>query len=530
MVSNLTLTAVQIFVLATIFLLTTKTISFVLDIFLQSTFRISRSRIASYRRKIDIFFLALGAMFVLSLLSINTYLIYQGNDVLEFQLSLLKRIPKDFWISAAVSSVKCILLLLLTKLAQSPVRQSISALSTKAQNYDQIQGNDQSINSFFEFLSKAIAIGIWIGAAIICTQFLGLPEVVSDVLHWILAAFLTICMGLQVVKATPILIDTLDGLVLQYKDSAGLLRFYERFRHLLPLFRRCIELAVYIVTVSIILQYTDPVAWLSQYAYQVVALIGIYFLSRLFIELTSVAVDEFVRHTNGLTEVQKQRRLTIAPLCKNFLKYFVYFGALIASLNVLDIDSTPILAGAGVLGVAVGFGAQSLIEDIVSGFLILFENYYLVGDYIQAGRLEERTIEGFVEAIELRTTQVRHPDGQLQIIRNGEVGSIVNYSKLYIYAAVDIPLAYETDLDQAYSILESVGEKLQRNYPEVVIESTQIEGIESLGKSLILVRTITKVKPGKHLYIQRLLRKQLKEAFDQSKIELSDYEPEVISD
>jgi small conductance mechanosensitive channel len=125
---------------------------------------------------------------------------------------------------------------------------------------------------------------------------------------------------------------------------------------------------------------------------------------------------------------------------------------------------------------------------------------------------------------------VRHPDGQLQIIRNGEVGSIVNYSKLYIYATVDIPLAYETDLDQAYSILEAEGQKLQSNYPEVVIEPTQIEGIESLGKSLILVRTITKVKPGKHLYIQRLLRKQLKETFDQAKIKFSDYEPEVNSD
>ena len=530
MVSNLTLTAIQVVVLVAVFLLIAKVISLTFGTILRSIFRLSKTRIARYRRKVNTFLLAVGTVLILGLLGVNSYIIYQGNDVLEFQLSLLERIPEDFWVATAVSLAKCILLLLLTKLIQSPVRQSIWALSTKAQNYDQIQENDQSINDFFEFLSKVVATGIWIGAAILCTQFLGLPAVVARVLYWILATFLTICLGLLVVKATPILVDTLDGLALQYKDSEGLLRFYERFRHLLPLLRRCIELVVYIVTVSIILQYTDPVAWLSQYAYQIVGLIGIYFLSRLLIELTSVAVDEFVRHTDGLTEVQKQRRLTVAPLCKNFLKYFIYFGALIAALNVLNIDPTPILAGAGILGVAVGFGAQSLIEDIVSGFLILFENYYLVGDYIQAGRLEERTIEGFVEAIELRTTQVRHPDGQLQIIRNGEVGSIVNYSKLYIYATVDIPLAYDTDLDKAYSILEAEGQKLQSDYPDIVIESTQIEGIESLGKSLILVRTITKVKPGKHLYIQRLLRKQLKEAFDLAKIELSDYEPEVSSD
>jgi small-conductance mechanosensitive channel len=530
MASDLTLTIIQVVVLIAVFLLIAKVISVSLGIVLQSIFRLSKRRIAGYRRKINIVLLVVGTVLTLILLGVNSYIIYQGNNVLEFQLTLLEKIPEDFWISAAVSSAKCILLLLLTKLVQFPIRQGIRTLSVKAQNYDQIQGNDQSINEFFDFLSRVVSAGIWIGAAILCTQFLGLPAVVASVLYWILATFLTICLGLLVVKATPILVDTLDSLALQYKDSEGLLQFYERFRHLLPLLRRCLELVVYLITVSIILQYTDPVAWLSQYAYQIVGLIGIYFISRLFIELTSVTVDEFVRHTDGLTEVQKQRRLTVAPLCKNFLKYFVYFGALIAALNVLQIDPTPILAGAGILGVAVGFGAQSLIEDIVSGFLILFENYYLVGDYIQAGRLEERTIEGFVEAIELRTTQVRHPDGQLQIIRNGEVGSIVNYSKLYIYAAVDIPLAYETDLDQAYSILETVGQKLQSNYPDIVIEPTQIEGIESLGKSLILVRTITKVKPGKHLYIQRLLRKQLKEAFDQAKIELSDYEPEVSSD
>jgi small-conductance mechanosensitive channel len=530
MVSNLTLTAIQVIVLIVALLVISKATNVALGIFFQSIFRISKSRIARYRRKANILFLALGVILALSLLGMNSFIIYQGNNVQEFQLSLLRRIPEDFWISAAVSLAKCIILLLLTKLVQTPIRQSIRMLSVKAQNYDQIQGNDQSINDFFDFLSKIVATGIWIGAAILCTQFLGLPEVLTSVLYWVLATFLTICLGLLVVRATPILVDTLDGFALQYKDSEGLLRFYERFRHLLPLFRRCLELIVYAVTVSIIFQYTESVAWLSQYAYQIVGLIGIYFTSRLLIELTSVIVDEFVRHTGGLTETQKQRRLTVAPLCKNFLKYFVYFSALIAALNVLNIDPTPILAGAGILGVAIGFGAQSLIEDIVSGFLILFENYYLVGDYIQAGRMEERSIEGFVEAIELRTTQVRHPDGQLQIIRNGEVGSIVNYSKLYIYAAVDIPLAYDTDLDKAYSILETVGHKLQSSFSNIVIEPTQIEGIESLGKSLILVRTITKVKPGKHLHIQRLLRKQLKEAFDQAKIELSDYGPEVSLD
>jgi hypothetical protein len=301
MASDLTLTITQVVVLIAVFLLIAKVISVSLGIVLQSIFRLSKRRIAGYRRKVNIVLLVVGTLLTLILLGVNSYIIYQGNNVLEFQLTLLEKIPEDFWISAAVSSAKCILLLLLTKLVQFPIRQGIRTLSVKAQNYDQIQGNDQSINEFFDFLSRVVSAGIWIGVAILCTQFLGLPTVFASVLYWILATFLTVCLGLLVVKATPILVDTLDSLALQYKDSEGLLQFYERFRHLLPLLRRCLELVVYLITVSIILQYTDPVAWLSRYAYQVVGLIGIYFISRLFIELTSVAVDEFVRHTDGLT-------------------------------------------------------------------------------------------------------------------------------------------------------------------------------------------------------------------------------------
>ena len=149
----------------------------------------------------------------------------------------------------------------------------------------------------------------------------------------------------------------------------------------------------------------------------------------------------------NLTEEQRKRRQTLIPLARSLLKYLVYFCAVISILKLLNIDPGPILAGAGILGIALGLGAQALINDIVCGFFILFENYYLVGDYIEAGREEERIIEGIVEAIELRTTRIRHPSGQLQIISNGEIGSIVNYSKDYIYATVEISLSYQCNLE-----------------------------------------------------------------------------------
>ena len=527
MVTNIVVIAIQVGILILLVSLASKIVDIVFKLVGTYILRNNKRCISHYHRRIGLFILISGACSCLALIIVNGYIFYQGKDVLTFQLSILRTVPQAFWISTGFALLKCLMLALIVKLLQPTIFNIIKKIKLTAKNLDKIQGNDQSIDRFFDFLGKVVSTGIWLGAAVLYTRFLRLPVVVTNVFYWILTTFLTIGFGLLVVRATPILVDTLDELVLQYKDTDNPLRFYEKFRHLIPLCKRCLELTVYVTTVSIIAQYTQFVSWLPDYTYKAIGLIGLYFFSHLLIELANVVIDEFTRRSYGLTETQKQRRLTIAPLLKNASKYFIYFGALISSLNILEIDPTPILAGAGILGIAIGFGVKSLVEDIVSGFLILFENYYLVGDYIQAGRIEERPIEGFVEAIELRTTQVRHPDGQLQLIRNGEIGSVVNYSKQYIYAMVNIPLAYKTDLDSTYATLEKVGHQLHADYSDIVLEPTQIDGIESLEKSLILIRTITKVKPGKHLYIQRLLRKKLKDAFDQLNIELSNYEPET---
>ncbi|MGQ9872326.1 mechanosensitive ion channel family protein [Leptodesmis sp.] len=166
-----------------------------------------------------------------------------------------------------------------------------------------------------------------------------------------------------------------------------------------------------------------------------------------------------------------------------------YFAGAVLVLHLVGINPTPILAGAGIVGLAVGFRAQNLINDIVCGFFILFENYYLVGDYIKAGKEEERVIEGTVEAIELRTTHIRHSDGQLQIIHNGEIGSIVNYSKHYSYAKVDVPVPSEGDLKQVYQLINKVGEHLQSQCSEV-LEATPIEGLESFEADNLVIRTM----------------------------------------
>jgi small conductance mechanosensitive channel len=219
----------------------------------------------------------------------------------------------------------------------------------------------------------------------------------------------------------------------------------------------------------------------------------------------------------GLSETQKQRRMTITPLLQSLSKYLIYFGSGIWILDIFEIDPTPILAAAGLLGLAVGLGAQNLINDMVSGFFILFENYYLVGDFIETG-----DASGVVEAIELRTTRIRHPNGQVYIIRNGNIEEVVNYSRDYIYAVVDIPISYEANIKKIYEILEQVSEELQANHPEV-LEPIDFNGIEEFTPSHMTLRAMTKLKPtsnprGIHDEIQGVVRDLIKQAFDRAGI------------
>lgn len=282
----------------------------------------------------------------------------------------------------------------------------------------------------------------------------------------------------------------------------------------MPLLRRCIEYVLIVFVVTLALEEVDWVAEYAVWGPRIIRIIGIVFASRVLVEVLNLAVDEVLVKRSKLPPEQRQRRATIVPLIESILKYIVYVNAAFLVLGQLGIDPTPFLAGAGIVGLAIGLGAQGLVNDMVSGFLILFEDYYLVGDYIAA--LEA---EGTVERIDLRTTRIRDTSGRLHILRNGQIESVVNYSKVYTFAVVDVGVAYETDLDRAYAALERCGERLGLGGGHV-LEATRVMGLQAFGESELTLRTVTRVKPGSHLQVERSLRKIIKEVFDEEGIEI----------
>jgi moderate conductance mechanosensitive channel len=449
-------------------------------------------------------------------ISVNGVLIYQGKNVQAFQLNLIQRIPAAFWTQLALAIAKSISLLLVVQLGIPSLHRLVDRASRFAKNYDRITANDNAIEALFVYLKKTLTNSIWMLAGIWCAQFLYLPAAILAYLYIALKSYLAIAIGRLLVKAFTTLIDTLDALSFESSSSNNLLRYYERFRYLIPALKKSLTCILYVGIAALIFEEIEWISWLTFYANKVIGVITIYFVCRVFIELANVILEDVIFNPDHLTDVQKQRRLTIIPLFKNVLRYVVYFVAALLVLKLFDLDPTPVLAGAGLVGLIVGLGAQNLINDIVCGFFALMENYYLVGDYIEAGRLEDRSVEGIVEVIDLRTTQIRHPNGQLQIIRNGEIGSIVNYSKQYIYANVDVSIPGHISLEQAGDMITAIGQQLKAECSDV-LEPTQMDGLETFGAGNLVIRTLTMVKPGKHLSTERLLRKLLQQAFDQVK-------------
>jgi small conductance mechanosensitive channel len=276
-----------------------------------------------------------------------------------------------------------------------------------------------------------------------------------------------------------------------------------------------VEYIIYVTTATLAMQQVVFVARFAVYGPIIVEIIAIVFLSRVLVEISNVLVDKLLlKRTDRMTDIQWQQRLTFSPLTKSFLKYSIYFGMFIFILYILNINVAPILAAIGGIGLIIGLGAQPVILDMISGMFIVFENHYLVGDYIETGEAE-----GTVEAIDIRTTRIRNPDGQVHILRNGQLGDIVNFSKDYIFATVKVIVAYDSDLSDVFRIIEAEGARLNELNDDV-LDRTEVEGVSEFSDYALVIDTITKAKPGRHREVAYHLRQLLKEAFDREGVKI----------
>jgi moderate conductance mechanosensitive channel len=202
------------------------------------------------------------------------------------------------------------------------------------------------------------------------------------------------------------------------------------------------------------------------------------------------------------------RLRTLASLVTSLLRWTVGFVLVVVVLRELGVDVLPIIVSAGVLGLAIGFGAQSLIRDVITGFFLLFEGLLQVGDVVQIG-----ATLGTVESIGLRITTIRTDDGALRVVPNGQITEYANHSAGGVRAVVDVPVSRDVPVDDALAVLAEVGEAWARE-SGLALDRPQVLGIIGFSGTDLILRLAVRVAPPGRLAAEAELRRRIKVAFD----------------
>lgn len=234
--------------------------------------------------------------------------------------------------------------------------------------------------------------------------------------------------------------------------------------------------------------------------------------------LVLLMVNRFIDH---VTNEKKSKRLklrtrrvqTMGRLLKNAASYVFNFIAILLILGEFHIQLAPLLAGAGVIGLAIGFGAQSLVKDVITGFFIILEDQFAVGDVIQT-----KDFKGTVEMIGLRATRIRNWTGEVHIIPNGLINEVTNFSVNPLLAVIDITIAYENTIEETMSTIRDVLNQI--NNPSITA-TPEVLGIQTLALNQMTIRITARCKPNTTGEVTRLINTELKKAFEMVRSETS---------
>ena len=216
-----------------------------------------------------------------------------------------------------------------------------------------------------------------------------------------------------------------------------------------------------------------------------------------------------------LNQRTEQRASAIGTLLRSVVAITVWTIAMLTILPLLGIDIAPLLASAGVIGVALGFGAQTLVKDYLSGIFMIIEDQYGVGDVVDVG-----PVIGTVEEVALRFTRLRDMSGVVWYVRNGEILRVANRSQGWTLAIVDIPIAYNENIDRVREIVDQVAVDMDEdpNYDELLLGKPTFAGVESVSGEAVVIRITAKAAPEQQVNVARTIRERMKLAFDRAGI------------
>jgi small-conductance mechanosensitive channel len=254
--------------------------------------------------------------------------------------------------------------------------------------------------------------------------------------------------------------------------------------------------------------FTDEAMWMNILTSGIRVII-IFILTRLVIRVVYKMIDQFLlKQEKSRIQVNSRRFVTVGELLKNVTSVVCNFVMILIILSEFNFKLGPLLAGAGVLGLAIGFGAQSLVKDVITGFFIIFEDQFAVGDVIKSGEYR-----GTVEMIGLRTSRVRGLNGETYIIPNGMITSVTNYSLSNSLAIVDLPVKNDQQLKDTVTLIQTALEGITERRPEVQ-RTPDVLGIQTLNTSEYVVRIVAECNPNAREAVERQIFTDIKQAIE----------------
>jgi small conductance mechanosensitive channel len=256
--------------------------------------------------------------------------------------------------------------------------------------------------------------------------------------------------------------------------------------------------------------------WVTTSGIQILIILIAAFIALIVVKIFSKKLVEIIVKQKGDDELYK-RTTTFSTIIRYILNIAIFFVALILILEKFGVEFGPILAAAGIFGLAIGFGAQSLIKDVISGLFILLEDQIRVGDVIQiSGK------GGIVEKINLRTTTLRDLAGNVHYVPNGQIDVVTNMTKEYSRYVFDIGVAYRENVDEVIHVIKEVDEELRKDpaFKDDILEPLEVLGLDQFADSAIIIKARTTTKPIKQWGVAREFNRLLKKKFDEKDIEI----------
>lgn len=338
------------------------------------------------------------------------------------------------------------------------------------------------------------------------------------VLDWLIGTTLFVLLAISGGRLAVSLLHLMSGRLVGTWAAKSTAMKYEEYLlalgRLLPVGQKSLEAIVYISVATLVIRRFQGLEFFAPYGPVLIRVIALFFAASVVVEFVRLLIARAFKVDGPDLDDAARRRNTFVAIVQSASKYLVYFLVGMMVLSDLGVDPTPILAGAGIVGLTVGLGSQAIVTDMVNGVFLLFEDQILNGDYI---RIDDT--EGVVEEITPRTTRIRDRFGRLHILRNGEVKNVINYSRGWTLAVVDMAVAYEADLKKVMSVIGQVCEQVPMLSQGKVSEIPKLLGIESMDESCMTMRIEARVRPGTHFDVKRLLNRLLIEAFTANGLE-----------